>query len=103
MYLVVLVDELAGEGATHGHAAPGLVQPLPHPLHELLLLDDVVAGRAASVLSKSTSSKLMPTMRAWSSARDRDRLSSMSILRNSLHDRKQCAKLLATGHTAGSS
>nr|ACR37261.1 unknown [Zea mays] len=37
----------------------------------------------ASVLSKSTSSKLIPTMRACSSARDRDSLWSMSILRNS--------------------
>lgn len=37
--------ELAGEGATRGHVALELVEPFLHPLHKLLLLNDIVAGR----------------------------------------------------------
>jgi hypothetical protein len=48
-YLVELVDELVREGAARRHAALGLVEPFLHPLHELLLLHGVVAGRVEVV------------------------------------------------------
>ena len=48
-YLVELVDELVGEGAACRHGALGLVEPFLHPLHELLLLHDVIAGRVEVV------------------------------------------------------
>ena len=44
-----LVDELVGEGAACWHGALGLVEPFLHPLHELILLQDVVAGRVKVV------------------------------------------------------
>ena len=37
--------ELAGEGAAHGHVALSLIEPFLHPLHKLLLLNDIIAGR----------------------------------------------------------
>jgi hypothetical protein len=44
-YRVEVVDELVGESAAGRHAALGLLEPFLHPHHELLLLDDFVAGR----------------------------------------------------------